>query len=683
MGSNTYSTEQNHLSTGPLSPSEEPSLVLETSAPDPGTQTGEADASRGKRESKGIRMAAILLAMPLICINSLWLFANWGKAGYASGQSFATVISLFYNVIFCQVVLMIANFFLRRYMPLLALRNSELIVIYILMTIGSAMASHDTTQILWPMIAYPTWFGTSENGWTSFQHAMPDALTVQNKEALKDYFMGGTTLYTWEHISIWLKPVLIWTGIIGILTIMMLFMVALLTDRWTRQERLSCPIVQMPLAMMQDEGGFFKNKLMWLGLILTAIMSTMNGLHQLFPAIPGGGGTFVDLGSLITTRPWSAIGYMPIAISPFGIGMSFFIPLDLSFSMWFFYLAHKFSLVFGDIVGFKSNPRYPYPNEQAGGAWLGLAAVVLWSGRSAIKEQFAAALYGGSKSQNAIMSPRTAFMGLAVGSLLLISLAKLIGISPVLSIVYLMIFFAICITITRIRAELGPPSHDLMADPPMIITAFHGTRGLGAPTLTMLTLMNSLNRAYRAHPMPNMMEGFVMTSRRGITDTRKLLIGIVLAVFIGTLSSAWAHYFLSYKWGAANYGEQYQHWWFFDKLTVWVRSPKGPDWPGVGAILSGAGLTFLLMAIRHWLPLSPFHPAGYALSLSPWNSTWFAASIFLGWLVKFVIMRYGGLRLYKVAMPFFMGMVLGDLLMAAFWSLLGISMGMPMYRFLS
>ena len=634
-----------------------------------------------KTSPTGVRARVIVLSVPLIILNAFWLFANWGTSGYNSSQSFATIISLFYNVIFCMVVILAINALLRRWMPQQALTSSELVVLYVLLTIGSVMAGHDSTQILWPMLAYTAWFASPSNQWDRFIPHLPRSLTVQDKTLLKDYFLGNSTMYTWEHISLWLIPVLLWTIVIVTMTLVMLCILALLADRWTRQEKLAYPNIQLPIAMLEEGGALFKNRLMWIGFAIAAGMNLMNGLHLLYPNIPGSGGTFLDLRTILTSRPWSAIGYTPVAIFPFAVGMSFFIPLDLSFSIWFFYIVTKFSRVGGDVAGLTADPRFPYPIEQSAGAWIGLVIVALWASRHALKEQFNRALAGDKRSSVDVLAPRTAMLGLILGTVLLIVMARMAGVPPLISAIFLILVYAIGVAMARIRAELGPPSHDFLSDPTLMMTTVAGSSGIGMPVLTVLILANSLNRAYRAHPMPSMLEGFALFLRRGLS-ARRLMFGIVLAVIVGTIASAWAHLHFSYHYGAAIWGEHGQCRKFFDRLAGWDINPQGTDGAGIVAMMIGGAFTFGLMALRQRLPWCPLHPAGYALSLSPWNATWYSASMFIGWLLKLIIMRYGGLRLYRVALPFFMGLVLGDLLMGAVWSLLGITLKMHMFRFL-
>ena len=91
-------------------------------------------------------------------------------------------------------------------------------------------------------------------------------------------------------------------------------------------------------------------------------------------------------------------------------------------------------------------------------------------------------------------------------------------------------------------------------------------------------------------------------------------------------------------------------------------------------------LSFFLMAMRTRLLWWPLHPAGYALSAS-WtmNMLWFP--LFLSWAAKAVLLRYGGLKAHRQAVPFFLGLILGEFIMGSFWSLFCVIFGSPTYTF--
>ena len=52
---------------------------------------------------------------------------------------------------------------------------------------------------------------------------------------------------------------------------------------------------------------------------------------------------------------------------------------------------------------------------------------------------------------------------------------------------------------------------------------------------------------------------------------------------------------------------------------------------------------------------------------------WF--SLLLGWASKALIVRYGGMRGYRLALPFFLGFVLGDCVNALAWVVVGLATG--------
>ena len=117
----------------------------------------------------------------------------------------------------------------------------------------------------------------------------------------------------------------------------------LVRKQWTEHEKLSYPIIQLPLELTSigNRTNLLRNKMMWLGFGIAGAIDILNGLHHLYPTVPSLGGRLYDLRPFFTQKPWSAIGWTPIAVFPFAVGMAFFIPLDLSFSCWFFYLFWK------------------------------------------------------------------------------------------------------------------------------------------------------------------------------------------------------------------------------------------------------------------------------------------------------------------------------------------------------
>jgi hypothetical protein len=75
----------------------------------------------------------------------------------------------------------------------------------------------------------------------------------------------------------------------------------------------------------------------------------------------------------------------------------------------------------------------------------------------------------------------------------------------------------------------------------------------------------------------------------------------------------------------------------------------------------------------------PFHPAGYALNLTFAND-FFWGDMFVAWAIKSLIIRFGGASVYKQALPFFLGLILGDFVTGAAWSIVGTALQLNLFR---
>jgi len=617
------------------------------------------------------RYRAILIGSILIFFNSFWMMhASIWNAGYP------TTVSLFYNVIFILFLITMLNLAVRHLKTDFSLNRSELLLIYVMLSVASAVGGLDMLQILIPLISGVFLLATPENEWMSlFGKYIKDWMVVRDKEILLLYSQGESTLYLRRHIMAWVKPIAAWGSLVVALIIVMACISVILRRRWTEQEKLSYPIIQLPLEM--SHSGFWRDRLMWLGFALAGGMDVINGLHFLYPSVPGIGGKLYDIAPFFTEKPWNAIGWTPVALFPYAIGMAFFIPLDLSFSCWFFYIFWKIERIAAASMGFRNLPGFPYLDQQASGAYLGLFVVAMWGSRRYLGEVIRRVIHGEREKQGEPVSYRVAFIlgGIAFTYILLFCLRA--GMSLWVAVVFFILYFALSTAITRMRAELGSPVHDLhFSGPDMILTTALPTRSFSPYDLTTISFFHFFNRAYRGHPMPHQLEGFKLAERSGM-NVRRLFLAIIIAGTLGFFASAWGYLDAAYRYG----GKTGYAWRAFSRLESWLTAPRPADIPATAAIFAGFGSTLLLYWMRMRFFWFPFHPAGFAVSNS-WSINLFWFSIFVSWLIKYLILKHGGIKTHRKLIPFFLGLILGEFVVGGFWTLRGVLFKTPTYKFL-
>ena len=136
-----------------------------------------------------------------------------------------------------------------------------------------------------------------------------------------------------------------------------------------------------PLEITYPNGRLFKSKMMWLGFAIAGSIDLINGVHVFLPVLPQIPVRQVEIGQYVTEKPWAAIGWTPLYILSFAVGLGFLMPVSMSFSVWFFYLFWKFERVLGQAMGLGVLPRFPYERSQVMGGYLALAIMSMYHGK--------------------------------------------------------------------------------------------------------------------------------------------------------------------------------------------------------------------------------------------------------------------------------------------------------------
>ena len=635
----------------------------------------------------GVTFRAIFIGIILIPPNTYFIMANHLR--YWS--TLPTTMSLIYNVVITLALLTCLNFLVRLLLPRFALRQSELLTIYVILSLSSAIAGHDMMQTVVPSIPNGFWFATPENEWQQlFWRYLPSWMTISDLSVLQDFYDGETTFYTKKYLSAWWQPILWWTVFLSVLIWVMICIDLLLRKQWIERERLTYPIVRLPTEMTHSDGRLFKSKMFWCGFAIAGGIDLINGIHAFFPVFPEIPVREFNIGTYFTEKPWDAIGWTPLYILSFGVGLAFLMPLEMSFSLWFFYLFWKGERILGRAMGLQILPGFPYHGPQGVGAYLGIACFALYGGRKHILHVLKN-IIGAGKLQNkhsdsdGYVAPemrdttnyRWVFAGLVAGILFLFIFSGYGGMAIWMIALYFLIYYLLALGITRVRAEVGPPTHEMfVANPRQFILDAFGSRAIPPQSLTMMSLYYVFNRGYRAHPMPHTLEGFKLVEV-GNMKARRMVIAMMCAVFFGILASFWSYLVVSYDIGAnpglGNGG--------YNRLRTWLYYPSETNIPAVTFMGVGFLFTGLLWWLRSRFPMFPFHPTGYAVASSMWTFGWLWFSVFISWTAKNLILRFGGIRLYHRVLPLFLGLILGEFIVGGTWVIIRLIWGVSVYSF--
>ena len=637
------------------------------------------------RTGHAIAKRAVLIGALLIIANSYWIAyveMIWHTAHL-------TTVAMSVNVMFGILMISVLNLGVQRIVPRAALRQRDLLIVYAMLAVGSAFSGHDCIPRLMGLIPYAFRFATPENDWEALLfHHLPEWLVVKHPKIVHDFYEGEVNFFTEGYVQYWLVPILSWSAVIFLLMLIFLCLTSLIRKQWIENEKLAYPIIQIPLEITAGRS-IFKNRLLWFGFGIAAGINLLNGLQFFFPVLPEIPVRKYNLNIYFTQKPWSAMGSTPLRFHPYLIGFSFILPLDLAFSCTFFYLMKKGQLLFGSMAGVGTLPGYPFFGEQGAGALLALLAIACWYAR----KHFASVLSqvfrpNRETSKTEALSHRSAVITLGISLILLAIFCIRGGMSLWAFAIFIGIYLLIVVGLSRMRAELGPPIHAIgYLTPQYMMISLLGTRRLKPGNLTMLSLLNWLSGAsyasFRTHPMPDQLEAFKLAERTGIRN-RTMFIVLVIASLVGILSSLILYPYAIYREGVAAGSEQIHAGGAdtYNFLSSWLVSPKPTDWLATSVLCLAFAVNLGIMFLRSRFVWCPLHPAGYVIGVAPGTTDVIWFPLFLAMVAKWLILRHGGVNAYRRAVPFFIGLVLGEALMGCFWPLLSLVLRSAVYSWI-
>lgn len=609
----------------------------------------------------------------------------WGVYGDVVSGTDMTSPSLMLPSIFILLLLICWNGLIGSRFTRLRLLQSEMIVIYVMMSVAIILSGMGKIQFLISTLGALPHYKNDMAGWDSFLNYVPKWVMPSPFSAIDGLYTGESSI-PWYA---WWRPLAAWSAFFFTLLFCMLCINTVVRKQWMDKEKLTFPIVYLPLAMTDSEGGFFRNKLMWLGFGLAAGVETINSINFLYPSFPYLQIRAYDLQPYFSAAPWNSIGYFPTTFYPLAVGLAFLVPTSISLSWWFFFLLMKMEPVLvaatGWTIGMGGGAQPPFIAQQGAGGFIGLVVVMAWTGRGHLKDVLRKVFRGAKDVDDSgePMAYRTAVVGLIAGFTALLVFAHLIGLSPFFAATIFAFYLIFATAIARIRAEAGPSwMGGPYLDATRMLNTFMGTSAFSIHSLVPIAFLRWFSIDMHCEPMPSQIEGMKMAEAIRVRQ-RAMMIVMIAAIVAGVAIGIWACLAVWYSYGAGT--PKVEPWRTamgrepFARAASVISVPAPRDYYAICAIGFGFVVTVILSLMRSNFVWFPLHPAGYVMAHTGTNY-WFWMPYFIAWLFKTILVRYCGNKGYRAATPFFLGLILGDIVATGIWSIAGSVLGVTMYR---
>jgi hypothetical protein len=583
----------------------------------------------------------------------------------------------------------------RRWFRRAGFTRSELLTIYAILLVAGPVASHGMLFWLLPKIVHYYYYGRAMTAWqTTLIPLIPSWYAPSDNTVVSSFFEGGATV-PW---AAWWLPLAAWGSFLLALMAASGSVIALLQRQWITSERLTFPLAQIPLTLIEPAGtgrcgaSLTVSRAFWAGALIAGSIGLLNTIATKFPAVPS-----IPLGPIPLMRmqiigPQAGLGEIDLVLWPWLIGLAFMLPTDLSFSCWFFWFVRVGLTVVAIAAGHPPRQAedwwesgFPAPYNQGGGAMFALGLWALWIARPHLSRAFRIAFsrQSGRADREEALPYRWSLIILCGSFAWMTYFLYLSGCRVAFGATLVVMIIAFYVLWARLRAETGlgflnmPFEYQLAMGMPF---------GTGALRPTEIMTLLSMRWAYypgegssfdvcTASLLESMKiadAGGINRRRLTLTLTGALLFALISGTYI-TLTGIYHYGFTNLAMGGARgiTWPSYQSRADGQRTVQMLTILTAADLKGLLGVAAGGVVAVGLGLLRLRFPWWPFHPMGYLVS-NVWGMSWFYMPLIIGWLSKVLVLRYGGLRLYRQAIPLATGLIVGDMLTRGVWAVVAI-----------
>ncbi len=567
---------------------------------------------------------------------------------------------------FCFVVIFLANALVRRWRERWMLQPGELATIVIMGLAATGIPTFIVGTLL-AIISSPYYGATPENDWAGNIHPyLPEWIfPPDNSGDAMRWFYEGLPKGQAIPFDVWIGPLFWMLSLILTVYFVCFCLVVVFRRQWAVHERLVFPLMEMPRLLIDDGGRpMLRSKGFWFGVTIPLGMILFNLIGSFYIGFPKL--EFTQAVTVQFSRDFPAISlmlYFPV------IGFMYLVSTSVSFSIVFFYLLAVVQEGVTNRIGYDVTRPDAFVwgmqslSWQAWGGFVAMVVVSLWMGRRHLGEVMRQVFRGQRTIDDSeeMISYRTAVYGFLIGLAYILGWLWKSGMDLHIAVLFILGVLFAYYGVTRLVVQagvyfLGPP-----VGAQAFTLAITGT-SIGGRNLVALGISYAWFGDVQSLFMPAAAHGARLAELYRIRRSMAWALG--LSAVVGFITCLYFVLSLCYQYGAGNFGS----WYFvagggaggmaYDGVIRHFNEPWPTDlnklsYFGIGIV--GYALLAALQYRFHWWPL---HPIG--ITLAPlWMTRLIVFSIFLAWLCKSSIMRYGGISAYRDARPFFIGLIAG------------------------
>ncbi len=605
------------------------------------------------------------------------------------------------------------------------LSHGEILVIFTIVAITSAMPGVGLFRQVMPCLMVPQYFGQPSDHLAEMAQTIPAAWAPTDPAVARVFWEGedvspptfgaervpvlggvlasvvrfftGPLLVPWQY---WAWPMVIWTAYISIYLLTGFCLVTLYQGAWEHDEHLNFPVSNLPVELIEPASSrfaslaFFRDPVVWVGLGVAVVYNAANMIHVFNPGIPALGISW-PLGKLFTESPWNTMRGLSIYWKPELLGLGYLVPSDVLLSIWVFTLLAWLVRPLVRTIG-QAPPGFPFMKEQAMGAFLVLAAYFTVQARHRLRETVRRWPRSSAReSDGGGYGQPWALPGFVLGAVVVIGVPITFGVDWWASLLYFGIMLAVMLVYCRNRAEMGFPivwGYPLY-QPRASMIDFLGSGPFVGPgrmqSMTLLTMFSWLQRSVNQAITSTEQEATIAAERLGYrrgTIAKVVPGAIVFGVLVAFAVNLSAFYeygglVLSSPNGITGGQMTREVLKQYTAVSGWMDDPVGPNPEKIGWTMGGALLALGMVLGRRAWPRFPFHAGGYALAYChPSPFMWFPALLL--WTIKRIALYLGGAGLYRRMARGFLALTIGHFLCVGVWSLIGLMAGEWVRRYI-